>query len=117
MPDQPMPAVLPTTNEPRGLPADYVDAIDRKTRSTIPDPRLPAFRQAGSLERRIMLPSLDRVKRPAARWTHKGPSGFFHWVLAANSLIVKLRTSLRFDLKHTLGLGRCRIYGMVYLSD
>ncbi len=49
LPDQPMPAVLPTTVEPRGLPAEYVDTIDRKSRSTIPDPRLPAFRQAGSL--------------------------------------------------------------------
>jgi hypothetical protein len=50
LPDQPLPAVLPTTNEPRGWSADYIDAIDRKQQSTIPPPRLPAFRPAGAVE-------------------------------------------------------------------
>jgi hypothetical protein len=49
LPDQPLPAVLPTDEEPRGWPADYIDAIDRKEQSTIPPPRLPSFRAAGSV--------------------------------------------------------------------
>jgi hypothetical protein len=40
---QPLPEVIPVTIEPRTWPADYIDAIDRKIQSTIPDPRLPTF--------------------------------------------------------------------------
>ena len=50
LPDQPLPAVLPTRDEPRGWPADYIDAIDRKQKSSIPSPRLPSFRAAGSMD-------------------------------------------------------------------
>ncbi len=49
LPDQSLPAVLPTPNEPNGWPADYIDAIDRKQQSTIPPPRLPSFQAAGSV--------------------------------------------------------------------
>ena len=49
LPEQPLPAVLPTREEPRSWPADYIDAIDRKQQSTIPAPRLPAFQAAGSV--------------------------------------------------------------------
>lgn len=50
LPDQPLPAVLPSFEEPRGWPAEYIDAIDRKEQSTIPAPRLPAFQAAGSVD-------------------------------------------------------------------
>jgi len=49
LPDQPMPAVIPTNTQPTGLPADYVDSVERKSRSSIPDPRLPSFQAAGEL--------------------------------------------------------------------
>lgn len=47
LPDQPLPPVLATTREPRGWPAEYIDTIDRKMHSSIPDPRLPGFQTAG----------------------------------------------------------------------
>jgi hypothetical protein len=34
--------------EPRGAPADEVEAIAAKSKATIPDPRLPAVKKAGS---------------------------------------------------------------------
>ena len=49
LPEQALPAVLPTREEPRGWPADYIDAIDRKQQSTLPAPRLPSFQAAGSV--------------------------------------------------------------------
>ena len=39
--DGTLPAVFPTDQEPQGWPAAYIDAIDRKAQSSIPDPRLP----------------------------------------------------------------------------
>jgi len=47
MPDQSLPPVVPTALEPRGWPAEYIDTIDRKATSSIPPPRLPAFKEAG----------------------------------------------------------------------
>ena len=49
LPDQPLPAVIPTPEEPRGWPAEYIDTIDRKVKSSIPNPRLPNFRSAGGV--------------------------------------------------------------------
>jgi hypothetical protein len=49
VPDQPLPAVIPAKNEPRGWPAEYIDTIDRKVHASIPNPRLPTFRSAGSM--------------------------------------------------------------------
>ena len=47
LPNQAMPSVLPSLAEPVGASADYVDQVDRKMRSTIPNPRLPTFQAAG----------------------------------------------------------------------
>jgi hypothetical protein len=48
LPDQPLPAVIAVVNDPQGRPAEYIDAIDRKVQASIPEPRLPAFQEAGS---------------------------------------------------------------------
>jgi hypothetical protein len=48
LPDQPLPAVIAVYNDPPGRPAEYIDAIERKVQSSMPDPRLPSFQQAGS---------------------------------------------------------------------
>lgn len=49
LPDQPLPAVVPVQVEPRGWPAEYIDTIDRKVQSSIPNPRLPSFQAAGGV--------------------------------------------------------------------
>lgn len=41
--DQPLPEVLVTDVPPPGMNGDYLDAIDRSMRSTVPPPRLPAM--------------------------------------------------------------------------
>ena len=46
--DNSMPAVVATPIEPRGWPADYINAVHRKDRDTMQNPRLPAFQAAGS---------------------------------------------------------------------
>ena len=47
LPNGALPAVLRTNTEPPGWPADYIDAIDRSARSTIPAPRLPEIQSGG----------------------------------------------------------------------
>jgi hypothetical protein len=46
-PEQALPPVVTTTVEPRGWSAEYIDTIDRKMHSTVPNPRLPGFQAAG----------------------------------------------------------------------
>jgi hypothetical protein len=43
MPDQPMPEVQVTDRPPPGTSGDYLDAVDRSMRTTVPAPRLPAM--------------------------------------------------------------------------
>jgi hypothetical protein len=43
LPEQPLPEVLVTDQPPPGMNGDYLDAIDRSMRSTVPPPRLPAM--------------------------------------------------------------------------
>jgi hypothetical protein len=43
VPDQALPEVLVTDQPPPGMNGDYLDAIDRSMRSTVPPPRLPAM--------------------------------------------------------------------------
>lgn len=43
IPGQPMPEVMVTDQPPPGMNGDYLDAIDRSMRSTVPPPRLPAM--------------------------------------------------------------------------
>lgn len=47
-PEGSMPAVVSTPIEPRGWPADYINAVHRRDRDTMQNPRLPAFQAAGS---------------------------------------------------------------------
>lgn len=43
IPGQPLPEVMVTDQPPPGMSGDYLDAIDRSMRSTVPPPRLPAM--------------------------------------------------------------------------
>lgn len=43
LPEQPLPAVMATDQPPPGMNGDYLDAIDRSMRSTVPPPRLPTM--------------------------------------------------------------------------
>ena len=43
LPGQSLPEVLVTDQPPPGMNGDYLDAIDRSMRSTVPPPRLPAM--------------------------------------------------------------------------
>jgi hypothetical protein len=43
LPEGPMPEVAVTDTPPAGVSGDYLDAIDRSMRSTVPAPRLPAM--------------------------------------------------------------------------
>ena len=43
LPGQAMPEVLITDQPPPGMNGDYLDAIDRSMRSSVPPPRLPAM--------------------------------------------------------------------------
>ena len=46
---QPMPPVIATTREPRAWAAEEVNTIERRLQSSVPSPRLPEFKPAGSL--------------------------------------------------------------------
>ncbi len=43
IPNGSLPLVEFTDYSPRGVPANYVDVVDRKVMASVPDPRLPAF--------------------------------------------------------------------------
>ncbi len=43
LPGEALPEVLVTDQPPPGMSGDYLDAIDRSMRSTVPPPRLPAM--------------------------------------------------------------------------
>jgi hypothetical protein len=47
--DQPVPPVVATVREPRNWSADEVNTIERRLQSSVPSPRLPDFKPAGSL--------------------------------------------------------------------
>lgn len=47
LPQQPLPPVLATSREPVTWPAANIDAINLRSQSTIPSPRLPDFQSAG----------------------------------------------------------------------
>jgi len=47
--EQPVPPVIATAGEPRHRSADEVNTIERRLQSSVPSPRLPDFKPAGSL--------------------------------------------------------------------